>query len=572
MAESIANTSAADTDVTAQLAALRETYSSQLTGTLQALRQRVAGQGPDIDVAVLEEIEARLHKLAGSGATFGFVKLSEKARQLERTVDEWVNAGAQPSEGSWLAWKADLLRLHETLEAPLQAHKTVAVPTVSARPDSAIRLVLIEDDLELGASLAQGLGQFGYDAVHYPSVAAAEADIVANPPSALLIDVTLPNLTSPDGTVALSELFERLGYRLPTLVLTARSDFSAKLAAARAHASAFLVKPIDIPTLAERIEAMLAVGKEVPFRVLIVDDDEVLAEHYRLTLEATGMLAERVSRPQDVLAAIGKLNPDIVLLDLYMPECSGAELARAVRYDAACQGLPIVYLSAESDLELQVEALDSGADDFLTKPISDKRLVASVRVRAQRARKITGLMSQDSLTGLLKHSSIKERLAQEVERARRQGKPLAAVMIDIDHFKLVNDRWGHPMGDQVIKTLGHLLRQRLRRQDSIGRYGGEEFAAVLPECTAADAKRLLEDIRQRFANVQFTHAGSNFTVSLSAGVACSDDFAAGSNLLSAADQALYVAKRNGRNQVRIAAVPEAGINLEAQGLLRGAAQ
>jgi len=561
------------TEIAAQLAALRERYRLQLGDTLQALGQRVAGQGADIGMAVLKEIQSSLHKLAGSGGTFGFVKLSEKARQLEIMANEWTNAGTPPADGAWRVWKTDLLGLPQTLDTPpAQVLQTQATLGGGKRPDGTVRLVLIEDDLELGASLTQGLGQFGYDAVHFSSFAAAEADIVANPPNALLVDVMLPNQTPADGTVAAGELFKRLGYRLPTLVLTGRSDFAAKLGAARAHASAFLVKPVDIPTLAERVESVLASGKEAPFRVLIVDDDEVLAEHYRLTLAAAGMLAERVSSPAMVLDAMTKLNPDIILLDLYMPECSGAELARAVRYDAAWQGLPIVYLSAESDLDLQIEALASGADDFLTKPISDKQLVATVRVRAQRARKITALMSQDSLTGLLKHSSIKERLAQEVDRARRQGKPLAAVMIDIDHFKLVNDRWGHPMGDQVIKTLGQILRQRSRRQDSIGRYGGEEFAAVLPECTAQDAKRLMEDIRQGFANVRFAHSGGSFSVTLSAGVACSDDFEAGTSLLSAADQALYVAKHNGRNQVRIAVPPEAGEEVEAQRLLRGDGQ
>ena len=198
----------------------------------------------------------------------------------------------------------------------------------------------------------------------------------------------------------------------------------------------------------------------------------------------------------------------------------------------------------------QLSAMASGADDFLTKPISSERLVGLVRARAKRARKLNDLMSQDSLTGLLKHASIKDRLAQEVDRAQRQNRPLSVAMIDIDFFKKVNDSYGHPVGDQVIKTLGHLLRQRLRRQDSVGRYGGEEFAAVMPDCTTEDAVRLLDDIRQRFSEVRFIHQGQSFGVTLSAGVASINPGTDAANLLAQADAALYGAKHGGRNQVQ----------------------
>jgi diguanylate cyclase (GGDEF)-like protein len=126
---------------------------------------------------------------------------------------------------------------------------------------------------------------------------------------------------------------------------------------------------------------------------------------------------------------------------------------------------------------------------------------------------------------------------------------MSMAMVDMDHFKRVNDTWGHPMGDQVIKTLAHLLRQRLRRQDSIGRYGGEEFAVVLPECDAANAMKLLDDVRLRFGDIRFVHNGQSFAVTLSAGVADSEQCADAQGLLAAADAALYVAKNGGRNQV-----------------------
>jgi len=301
--------------------------------------------------------------------------------------------------------------------------------------------------------------------------------------------------------------------------------------------------------VAGSVERLLRERERPPCRVLIVDDDTVLAEHYQLVLRQAGMLAEWVSEPLEVPSRLERLRPDVLLMDLYMPHYNGAELAQAIRYDPGWQSLPIVFLSAEGDLNLQMQAMGSVADDFLVKPISDMQLIASVRARTVRARRLAELMSQDSLTGLLKHGSIKERLAHELERAARSGRAASVAMVDIDHFKSVNDRFGHPIGDQVIKALGRLLRQRLRRQDSVGRYGGEEFLLVLPECELPEALRLLDEIRVGFGHVRFQCQGQDFGATFSAGVASSRSFGTAQDLLSAADTALYRAKHGGRNRV-----------------------
>lgn len=546
----------------AQLAALREQYAQRLEDTLDDLVSSVSGQEADITPITLAELHVGLHKLAGSGGTFGFPELSHQARVLEMAVKAWLDGGNAPELAQWEAWKTGLSTLRQFIgrsdeespsigsdwpPSPAQPLALQASPLLEQKAQ--VSILLIEAEQRIGDELSKGLSQFGYEVVHYTDFAAAEAAMRDDVPDVLVVDNRLSESIPADSIEALPLLFERLGYRLPTVFLTERMDFSTRLAAAQVGGGAFLIKPVDISTLAGRIEMLVLEREHTPYRVLIVDDDEVLAEHYRLTLEAAGMIAQKVCDPQDTLAAMQNLHPDLLIIDLYMPDCKGSDLALAIRYEDAWMSLPIVYLSAEDDLDEQIKALNNGGDDFLTKPISDTRLVATVRARAARARKVSELMSQDSLTGLLKHSSIKDRLAQEVERTRRQGKVMAVAMVDMDHFKRINDTWGHPMGDQVIKTLAHLLRQRLRRQDSIGRYGGEEFAVVLPECTVEDAIQLLDDIRQRFSEIQFIHEGQSFTITLSAGVAASDQCADVHSLIAAADAALYVAKNGGRNQV-----------------------
>jgi diguanylate cyclase (GGDEF)-like protein len=256
-----------------------------------------------------------------------------------------------------------------------------------------------------------------------------------------------------------------------------------------------------------------------------------------------------ITRALDIMSALIELQPDLVLMDIYMPECSGLELARVIRQQEAYVSLPIVYLSSERDVDKQYEAMSLGGDDFLTKPIEDHRLVRAVRNRAARSRLLHSLVSRDSLTGLLKHTKIKEALETELSRARRQGTPLSYVMLDIDHFKAVNDQYGHLAGDRVIRSLAHLLRQRLRKSDLIGRYGGEEFAVIMPDTSLAQAARVMDDVRAAFSRLRHQWLEQQIRCSFSAGVACFPDHESAEGLAAAADEALYLAKGSGRDRV-----------------------
>lgn len=238
-----------------------------------------------------------------------------------------------------------------------------------------------------------------------------------------------------------------------------------------------------------------------------------------------------------------------------MPGCSGAELAAVIRQDEACVGLPIVYLSCECNQEDQLSALTQGAEDFLTKPVSPAHLISIVTARALRGRQLRGLMERDRLTGLLNSASLKEQLRREMGRAARSGSPHAFAMIDLDHFKNVNDLHGHPAGDAVLVNLAKLLKRRLRKSDIIGRYGGEEFAVILPDTEPDTAFRVLDELRRRFAEVRHSVGPDTIQLSFSAGIASHPDHTHATLLLRAADAALYEAKRAGRDRV-VGCAPE----------------
>jgi diguanylate cyclase (GGDEF)-like protein len=544
-------------DIAVEIDRLRTHYVGRLPEEFIALEVQIAAlDGREKDRKLLENIHHCLHKLTGSGGTFGLAAMSTEAREAENLVKSWLEA---PHLIAVDAARAALLGVLSRLREA-GTHNTVtpsAVNTTSSAPfshqatgEQRLNLWLVEPDAQVGEELVRALTQFGYQVRRFAQPYELAAAIVGARPDALIIDI---------GDAAGMAISDTVSHTLitlncPLLLVSEHGDFESRASAARLGASGFLVKPIDAARLVDHLERIFDAQQALPCRVLIVDDDAPLAEHFRLVLCAAGMEVDVLSEPARIIERVATFRPELVLLDVNMPGHSGPELATVIRHHDEWLSLPIVYLSAETDLSKQIKALNRGADDFITKPVSDPQLVAAVRVRVARSRQLGELMSKDSLTGLLKHSRIKEKIVVEVGRARRNGTPVSVAMIDIDHFKSVNDTYGHAVGDSVIKAIAHLLRQRLRKSDTVGRYGGEEFVAVLPECDEATAKQILDDIRERFGALRFRHDGIEFASTLSAGVACSTTLSAadGNELLIAADAALYTAKHAGRNQVRVA--------------------
>jgi diguanylate cyclase (GGDEF)-like protein len=196
--------------------------------------------------------------------------------------------------------------------------------------------------------------------------------------------------------------------------------------------------------------------------------------------------------------------------------------------------------------------MHQGGDDFLTKPINPDHLISSLSNRVLRSRTLRSFMIKDSLTGLLNHSTIKEQLEIELMRAQRDNSSLSFAMVDIDHFKKINDTYGHLAGDSVVKSLSHLLRRRLRKTDIIGRYGGDEFGVIFPNTNGLTAVRIIDEIRQDFIKINHRIKDKQFNVTFSAGIAFHGNFQDAIQLNDAADKSLYDAKHHGRNQVILA--------------------
>ena len=496
---------------------------------------------------ILQGMREQLHKLAGAAGTFGYASLGAHARTLELSSVALLSS-------------SNATQLHAHAQAVI--HFSQQEFALSTAPDSSERVALalnnsadlnrriyiLVPEQQLGENLQTTLHSFGYAVEHLRTSSAMLEAVNRQLPDVLIIDSRLDE-QQPDGLVFARDLIAQLPLPLPLLIISEQHDFNTRLRAVRVGVAGFFNKPVNFNALESRLDGIFAQQRGEPFRVLIIDDDIELSKRYRLVLDNAGMQVETLSQPENIDRVMHSFNPEVVLLDVHMPLCSGPELAQIIRFNDAWLRVPIIYLSAETDISKQIKALLKAGDDFVTKPISDNSLVASVLARAQRARLLSNALSRDSLTGLLKHADIKEQVATEVERAARRGTSTCVAMLDLDNFKQVNDQYGHAVGDNVIRALSNLLRQRLRRIDSLGRYGGEEFTAVLPECNLEQAKRILDEIRERFAELPFIANETSFNVTFSAGIAQSDSQTSASQLIELADKALYAAKAAGRNQV-----------------------
>ena len=408
---------------------------------------------------------------------------------------------------------------------------------------------ILLQDLDRADRLAKQLEFFGLSAQALDSVNTFRRAMAERHPAAIVMDVDFGSAGK--GLELAAETQIGLEQKLPLLFFSLHeTDTPTRLAAVRAGGQEFLTGTLEASSLMEKIEVLTCVAQYEPYKVLIIDDSKAQALHTERLLNSAGIVTRTLIEPIQAMAELADFQPDLIILDMYMPACTGTELAKVIRHNDRYVSVPIIYLSAEDDLDKQLDAMSEGGDDFLTKPIKPRHLITTVRNRAARARHLKARMVRDSLTGLYNHTHILQLLEDCTFRARREKRPLSFAMIDIDHFKRVNDSYGHPMGDRVIKSLALFLKQRLRKTDFIGRYGGEEFAIVMPDTDQESAHKALNLIRQRFAEIHYPAQPTDLWCTFSAGVVELSEDSDGLIMASQADEALYRAKNNGRNQVQ----------------------
>jgi len=302
-------------------------------------------------------------------------------------------------------------------------------------------------------------------------------------------------------------------------------------------------------------------GERAPLRVLIAEDNRDLRDIVARMVKTLGHEVSIASTGKEALRQVHDQPPDIVLLDIMMPEMDGFEFCQALQAEETLRDFHIIITSARDALDDKVKGLELGAADYLTKPFSIAELRARLQVgeRIVRHRKsikeqqaqLAHLAREDALTGLSNRRHFDERLQEEWQRALRYGHAISLLLCDIDHFKEVNDVYGHACGDAVLKEVGQTLLHTSRASDLVARYGGEEFAVLLCEATLEQAAVAAERLCAAVKALSFSHPSGSFRISMSVGVSSRSEGQPqnSAQLFAEADEALYAAKGCGRDCV-----------------------
>lgn len=478
---------------------------------MKSLAERLARDAGDRDA--LGALTRHFHGLAGLGGTYGYPSISHLGDEAEA-----------------------LIRATKELDAKIVARLRELIAAIEEELETRqpFRVLLVEDDPDIADYILPILRGEGFECSHVTTRADAFEALADRMPDALVCDIVLPDGVGYDVVEALREMPG--GENKGAIVISSRDAFPDRMRAIQVGADAFEGKPLDMEALVRRLRVFQERKEHTPERVLAVEDDPVQALIIRRILENAGYRVEVCSEPERFDDAMMSFDPDLLLMDVRLPgEVSGFDLVRYVRQDERFNTLPIIFVTGEQEQDAIIRGIRSGGDDYLPKPVDPSRLLSSVASRLERARAMRSLTDRDPLTGLLTRSAFHARAKQFGEGA--------LVMLDVDHFKEVNDAHGHAAGDRVLASLGGLLRRGLRQTDLAARVGGEEFVIVVEHATSEEALALARRLLDEFASID--HGG--FHVTFSAGVSPLRTSLEAS--LAAADAAMYEAKRAGRNQV-----------------------
>ncbi len=445
--------------------------------------------------------------------------------------------------------------------------------------------ILVVDDIEANVKLLEAkLAAEYYDVLTANDGPTALAMAAAESPDIILLDVMMPGM---DGFAVCRRLKDDPATRhIPVVLVTALDGRSDRIEGLEAGADEFLTKPIDDVMLFARVRSLTrlkqvmdelrareASGRRIGViagaaarlggtggRVLIVDDNERQAQRLMAELAIEHRPVFETDPEKAHLTARGPV--DLIIVNATARAFDGLRFAATIRSDEATRHLPILAIVDPDERHRLVKALEIGVNDLLTKPLDPQEMSARARTQIRRKRYTDFLRDNldhslelavtDQLTGLHNRRYMEGQLGALVKRATHGGDPVSALMIDIDHFKKINDNFGHDIGDEVLREFAVRLASNVRAIDLPCRYGGEEFTVIMPGAQLADAQRVAERIRLHVAGSPFRVAGGKelLTVTISIGVATTiGETDTPDILLKRADEAVYEAKAGGRNRV-----------------------
>lgn len=461
--------------------------------------------------------------------------------QIAPDIDALMNkliSSAQQTTNPLLIEKKELFRFKSTSQSA----------NAAANQDRRMSIAIVDADSASGNAIATLIAEFNFNVEYFQSIKELNIRLSTHQLDLVLLDVLMPEVCSE----AIFEFARGLNSRgIKVISYSGLFNFEMRLAAVRAGVADFIVKPTSILVIVEKINRVLNLRQTRDYRIVFIDDQKSMGEFYQTLLEDAECEVYFMNSVEEMFNSLDDIHPDLFLLDMNMPDVNGLEAAKMIRQQKQFDFTPIVFLTADEQLETKLAALQGGADDVISKNTQPAMVVQLVLTRLRRSLGVREFISKDSLTGVLNYGQIMEAATFSFRLSQRQHSNACIAMLDIDLFKAVNDTFGHAAGDKVLSTLGQFLLRSLRTTDHIGRYGGEEFMIVLVGSTPEESAQKLAEIKDAFALIDFKFEEDTFRCTFSIGIA---DLAQNESLphaVNQADQALYASKEGGRNKITI---------------------
>ncbi|NJR48929.1 MAG: response regulator [Leptolyngbyaceae cyanobacterium CSU_1_3] len=450
------------------------------------------------------------HKLIGSLGTFGIKQGSDLARQIEAQLEF--------DDVSESQLRQVITALRQVVENAIP--KTPDHPTLKINPTHAPspHLLIVDDDQSLGELLVAEAISVGLRAAIADNLDAARAAMQDIPPDLVLLDLSFAD-PQQNGLNFLAELSQQAP-NLPVLVFTSSNEFTDRVAVARLKGRGFLQKTTTPAQVLEAVVKTLQQTQKHAARILAIDDDTFILKALSTLLEHWGMQVTTLNDPLRFWEHLEAVRPDLLILDVQMPEINGIELCQTLRNDPRWHGLPVMFLTSRNDADTIHQIFAAGADDYASKPIVPPELVTRILNRLERTRLLQSQAEIDSLTGLTNRQRSTQDLEKLLQLSKQAQPPLCLAVLELDHLKSVNQQHGYGTGDKILRQFGQFLRQELRPEDIMSRWGGAEFVVGMYGMTRSDGVEWLAQILEALRQTSWTTAeGSPIQMTFSAGVA-----------------------------------------------------
>jgi len=523
--------------------AVRRSYQEKLPSEFTKMEEALVIARDNPTKTNLEAVHAISHTIRGTAGTLNFNEISAIAGEIDDNIKAMLD-GKETVTNIWeeifnCVKKAEAIPERQSLIASLEPQtNNIATILVAGKTQSELR------DISVMAN-----------ACCFDVIPAASVDEINELAEKRSIDGVIIDLDFSDeisDVQIVQDIRNIHGFeKLPIAIMSDNCSVENRVTATHLGALHFLTKPIDGNELSKVVQEFIASQSSMEYKVLIVDDDEPFREHISAILKEEGITTATIGDPKLVLEKVDSFRPDILLLDVIMPEISGFDICRMLRSTVNWKEIPILFLTIESDSLIRLECFQAGGDDYIEKPVIKEELLARIGARLERIRLFRERSDFDALTTLPTRRAFVELFKLRVAEGTRHNKPTSLCLIDIDNFKYVNDTYGHLTGDRVLASLGKLLNSRFRSIDVRGRWGGEEFTVVFYGEEKETAKMILLRVLDEFSQILFQGEHDEaFCCTFSCGISeLKLDGKTMDDLFRVADKRLYIAKNAGRNQI-----------------------